>query len=275
MGILKQQSLTSWLQGMWSQNQNIWVGEWCQTNRQARYKLATQQAIGLRTKCAAWINGGNNVAGDSSQWKSRCILEWSLSSKQLMIVGLEQQHCAPKQEYSLPSIKNTFCFHYQYTPIRYAQFYVRYLIQNTGNLQISNRSYSIQSFRIDGHWKANDHWTFHFRSELKKQNQEISHLIFQDLEWHPMGRAWKFVGRYAVFSCPTWDSRIYAMERETTGGFYIPAYYGSGHRFYGLIQWKSTFMQLQTKLGIWMKHQSDTPLTQRMDIQIQAAFNFR
>jgi hypothetical protein len=133
----------------------------------------------------------------------------------------------------------------------------------------------IHSLRLDGNWKADENWTFHFRAEQKYQSQQSSLLIFQDLEWHPMGLAWKLIGRYAIFSCPTWDSRIYAMERETTGGFYIPAYYGSGHRCYGLIQWKSTFVQLQSKIGIWMKHGAALTLGERVDVQIQAAFNFR
>jgi hypothetical protein len=274
-GILKQHSLTSWMQGIWAQNQNIWVGELCQNQRHVRYKLATQQAIGLRTKCAAWMNGGKNVVGDSAQWKSRCILEWSLSSKQMLILGVEQQRMAAKQDYLLPSIKNIFCFHYQFSPIRYAQFYARYLVQSSNNLEISNYRNSIQSMRLDGHWKADENWTLHFRAEQKYQNRQMSRLIFQDLEWHPMGRAWKFIGRYAVFQCPNWDGRIYAMERETTGGFYIPAYYGSGYRCYGLIQWKSNFVQLQTKVGLWMKHESTLTLGQKLDIQIQAAFSFR
>ena len=270
-GVLKQHSLTSWMQGVWAQNQNIWVGELCQNQRQVRYKLATQQAIGLRTKCAAWINGGNNIVGDSAQWKSRCILEWSLSSKQMLIFGLEQQRMAAKQDYLLPSIKNIFCFHYQYSPVRYAQFYARYLVQSTNDFNISHRSEMIHSIRLDGNWKADENWTFHFRAEQKYQNQQSSLLIFQDLEWHPMGLAWKFIGRYAIFSCPTWDSRIYAMERETTGGFYIPAYYGSGHRLYALGSYQARAFQIQVKIGNWYKIQQSNF---HLDAEIYLRLNF-
>jgi len=64
-------------------------------------------------------------------------------------------------------------------------------------------------------------------------------MIYQDLVWK-FGFNWRLSARYALFDIPLSDARIYAYENDVLGFFSIPAFRGSGSRYY---------IMLNSKLG--------------------------
>ena len=66
--------------------------------------------------------------------------------------------------------------------------------------------------------------------------------------------------RYALFDCPSYDSRIYAYENEILYSYSIPAYYGTGSRLYAM-----TRITAGKHLDFWVRY-AQTWYTDRTSI---------
>ena len=56
------------------------------------------------------------------------------------------------------------------------------------------------------------------------------HLVYADLDIHPMSRPWRLRGRLTLFGTTGFDARLYAFEPGIPTRFAIPAFSGSGWR---------------------------------------------
>ncbi len=186
------------------------------------------------------------------------MLEWNFGKGQYLTLGREFERNQKDREVGTLGSSNKLFLQYQYEPQRYGKFYIRYLHQYLESPGDETYPYSLnRQLRGDGQWKADENWSLHTRAELHWTNEQKSTLAFQDLQWHPMGKSWKITMRYAIMNCSAWEGRIYAMEKETSGSFYIPAYHGNGNRYYVVCEYKKSHFQLQIKLGKWEKRQEN------------------
>jgi len=96
-------------------------------------------------------------------------------------------------------------------------------------------------------WQSRLEW----RSYQFENQSENGLLIYQDLSYKSLNSPISFSIRLALFDCPTFDSRIYAYERDVLYAFSIPAYNGVGNRYYLLIQWK-----VKKGIDFWFRYDS-------------------
>ncbi len=99
-----------------------------------------------------------------------------------------------------------------------------------------------QSFRLHFNYKV--HRTLSLKTRVEKswykrgeEGSSRGTLAFQDISWK-IGWKWKVNARYAIFTAPEYNSRIYAYENDILGFFSIPAYFMSGSRYYLMINYK-------------------------------------
>ena len=192
----------------------------------------------------------------ASQWLA--VIEWNLAKGQYLMGGWEWERSPENREIGALGIVHKHMLQYQYEPMRYSKFYFRYVTLRNDDIQEGFVAPSLQhQWRADGLWRADENWSLHARGEVHIAHGQKSSLAFQDVQWHPLGKAWRVTFRYAVMHSPHWEGRIYAMEKETSGSFYIPPYYGSGNRMYVVGEYKTPRWQIQTKIGKWHKRQQE------------------
>ena len=69
---------------------------------------------------------------------------------------------------------------------------------------------------------------------------QTGYLTYVDLLYKPRGSSISFTGRYALFDTPAYALRFYAFENNLLYAFSIPAYFGTGNRFYVNARWRPT-----------------------------------
>jgi hypothetical protein len=94
-----------------------------------------------------------------------------------------------------------------------------------------------ESLRFSSTFKIDNTWTYGMRLEQMRLKAGVNNsvggsMISQDLVYKPMGKRYSFNIRYALFSCPDFETRIYEFENDVPGAFSVLFYYGSGSRFY-------------------------------------------
>jgi hypothetical protein len=115
------------------------------------------------------------------------------------------------------------------------------MIEESRNYRFHLKYQLSENFR----WQSRIEW----RSYQFENLNENGLLVYQDLSFKSLNSPFSFSLRMAVFDCPTYDSRIYAYERDVLYAFSIPAYYGVGSRFYLLIQWK-----VKKGIDLWFRY---------------------
>ncbi|MEM7161662.1 MAG: hypothetical protein AAF487_04400 [Bacteroidota bacterium] len=80
------------------------------------------------------------------------------------------------------------------------------------------------------------------------QEREIGFLIYQDLNFQPLQSPWTIKLRYALFDTPSYDARLYAYESDLIYTFSIPAFSGTGTRWYAMCRYK-----FSRKIEFWIR----------------------
>lgn len=141
-------------------------------------------------------------------------------------------------------------------------FYLRYTFQNkernTGTDEIleSPSAQRCQSFRVNMSYSIDKNLRFKNRFEWKVidnsiQPRENGYLLYQDMDYEVPKMSLKFSFRYALFNTDSYDSRIYAYERDVRYALSTPAYYGIGSRLYLLVnynfkKWLQLYLRYST-----------------------------
>ena len=86
---------------------------------------------------------------------------------------------------------------------------------------------------------------------------EHGFLVFQDLIYQFPAEELKLYGRMAVFHTPSYNSRVYAYENDLLYNFSVPAYYGTGSRWYFMTAYEPV-----RNIKLWFKA-SQTIFTDR------------
>lgn len=77
---------------------------------------------------------------------------------------------------------------------------------------------------------------------------ERGYLLFQDFNYHPLGKPYGFATRFAVFNTESFNTRIYAFETEVLYAYSIIGLSGRGSRAYLLLTYSPTKW-----LDIWFR----------------------
>lgn len=199
-----------------------------------------------------------------------------------------------RYQVSFPSAGYEYLTQLQFTPRRGVSAYVRWRSE-TKSYNMTNPLDKLETL-VPTH---NQHLRLHFEAKItqnfsvdtrieqswyrKGENpMEKGFLIYQDVSWKPFWK-WKFTGRYAIFDAPEWNARIYAYENDVPGFYNIPAYTGTGSRYYAIIQFNPS-----KHLSFWLRYSrsafphdrilssglSEIQGSNRSEIKLQARVDF-
>jgi hypothetical protein len=109
------------------------------------------------------------------------------------------------------------------------------------------------NWRIQIEQKLNERVTLRSRVEcswFKKEsdNQETGYSVYGEISWRPARKKYLFNGRIQRFETGSYDSRIYAYEKDVLYSQAVPAFSGKGYRYYFNLQ-----LDLFKNLAIWVR----------------------
>jgi len=112
----------------------------------------------------------------------------------------------------------------------------------------------LQKIRFHITYKVSDNLRFKNRivlSEYKEEfkDKEYGFMMYQDIDYNFSNIPLSLNFRYALFNTDTYNTRIYAYEKDVLYAFSIPAYYSKGSRFYLNIKYT-----IHNYLDIWLRY---------------------
>lgn len=148
-----------------------------------------------------------------------------------------------------PSSGKEWLLQSTWAPSRNSELYLRFRSQvkeenaETAEGLMQLKAINKCNLRADARLKLSADIFFQMRTEwtrLKELNRKVNDgwLLFEEIDFRPMGRRWNLTLRYSVYSTANYDSRIYAFEQELPGSYSLPAYAGAGTSSYLLLRWK-------------------------------------
>lgn len=110
------------------------------------------------------------------------------------------------------------------------------------------------TFRFHMAYNLNEQWSLKSRVELNYFNNGFEpktkgYLAYQDLTWMAKNKDWTLTGRFGLFQTDEYDNRIYAYENDVLYSFSVPAYYGTGMRYYMMVKYRATRW-----MDIWVRY---------------------
>lgn len=147
-----------------------------------------------------------------------------------------------------PSVGRDFLLRMQYVKRRKFDAYAQYRWVNKmrnldlGNNFVSPLPYSLQRLRLHFGYKISKEWEIRDRVEFSffkdVNNSSPGLMMYQDVIYRPIAKAFSFNARYAIFDVSSFDARIYAYENDLLYEFYIPFFFNKGSRFYVNTRWR-------------------------------------
>lgn len=111
-----------------------------------------------------------------------------------------------------------------------------------------------EGYRAEINWQLNKNWQFQNRLEISQYKKgiakrEFGFLIYQDVDYSPMFAKLSGNVRFAYFSTPSYNSRIYAYEDDVLYSFAFGMYNGKGLRTYLNMRYN-----IFKKLNVWCRY---------------------
>jgi len=72
------------------------------------------------------------------------------------------------------------------------------------------------------------------------KGKQTGWMIYQELTFRSLKEKLSFSARYAIFNTDSYDTRIYAYEKDVLYAFSVPAMYATGSRYYLVVSWGIT-----------------------------------
>lgn len=166
------------------------------------------------------------------------------------IAGFQDLYAFPWYRYlaSSPTTGHESLFQVTYTVRRRLQVYARLryeskpynLSQEYASTEPTYRlvPHTRYYLRLHGTYELPPQWRYQARAEMSFYRRETftqGYLLYQDIRWQP-SFAVSLSLRWVIYRIASYDARIYTYEAMPPTTFYIPAYYGVGHRVYGLLR---------------------------------------
>ncbi len=204
----------------------------------------------------AATQNGNNEEGIYFGFLALLSKQWSLS-------GYLDFYQFPWLRYrsDFPSLGKDFLFQLNFTPSRRVVMYVKYRHKLKQENYNSEYDYLAQTADItQDNLRINVSWNLTHNIILKNRVEYVwyqnplvnkpdnGYLLYQDVLFRPAHLPFNLTFRYALFSTYSWNSRIYAYENDVLYAFSVPAYYGSGQRFYLIAK-----IDASKRLTFWLR----------------------
>lgn len=240
------------LQGfLWAGNRGFQIG-FLQRYYQVDYQSIQSNALGVNS-------GNNNEIGSSLS------MEIPLAKKLKANFNYDiYRHPWLRYQRDAPTAGSRQQLEMRYRINRKLEVYYRYQ-QIKRQRNSSEDELGVKTIKEEDGINHRLHLTYELSETLKWQSRIESRahyfdsgkskglLIYQDLSFNQLNFPLRFSLRYALFDCPSYESRIYAYERDVLYAFSIPAYNGIGARYYLLVQWK-----IRRGLDFWVRYDETT-----------------
>lgn len=110
------------------------------------------------------------------------------------------------------------------------------------------------NYRVNAVYKVSESVSLRTRLETvdyQRGSLPLQHgfLLYQDVVHRPLMSPVELTARFALFETGSYDARIYAYENDLVGLFTIPAYYGRGVRWYGML--RATPLR---RVDVWLRY---------------------
>jgi hypothetical protein len=158
----------------------------------------------------------------------------------------------------------------EYSPNYFVSMYAQYRFERKGKNLSGNTTNIDQIINHDKqnlrfHFSYNVSSQFALRSRIEfsfYQNQEFNQgfMLYQDLVFKPKAIPLKAQIRLAFFDTDNYDTRIYAYENDVLYAFSVPAYSGTGLRYYFNLSYR-----INRHFSLWLRF-SQTYFTDRVVI---------
>jgi hypothetical protein len=166
-----------------------------------------------------------------------------------------------------PSSGREWLCQLNWTPARYNELYLRFRrrikeenVNSSGEGLRLLEQMAQDNVRADARLKLSTAVFLQSRVEWTRLWNEFSvksdgWLMFQELDFKPLGKPWSLTFRYSVYTTSDYDTRIYAFEQELLGSFSLPAYYGAGTSSYILLRYR-----ILKGLDTWVRIATSKPV---------------
>src|SRR3546814_298804 len=108
--------------------------------------------------------------------------------------------------------------------------------------------------RLEAQYSWLENIKFRSRFEMSRykkgiESDETGLMVYQDVLYKPMGKAFSGNIRIAWFTTASYNSRIYAFENDVLYGYSFPAYSNKGMRTYMNVR-----CRLNWKIDLWLRY---------------------
>lgn len=228
------------------------------------YRNFSKNYVNLFSNPIAESSNGINENGLYTGFQLNFNKRWALN-------GYTDQFNYPWLRYLVdaPSSGKEHLITLEHSPSRKTTFYLRYRIKSKpqNNLsELSNIDFpelvSKEYLRLNAAWSY-EKFSFQSRAEFSKYNRpgtnlERGFLIFQDINFSALRGKLTFSTRFSIFETTSFNTAIYAYEKDVLYFFSVPPYYGKGMRNYFLVKYRAA-----KNLDVWFRIASTTYADQK------------
>lgn len=180
------------------------------------------------------------------------------------------QHKWLRFQTDAPSVGHEYFTQITYSPRKTTQLYFRFRdeTKQTNTKETSSKTNILATnrklnFRLHFQHKFTKALTWRSRIETvyfqNEGNWQQGWMMYQDLNYAPLGRLFSFSTRYALYETDNYDTRIYAYENDLLNSFSIPPYYYQGSRFYINVTYRATHhLMIQARLAQTILYNQNT-----------------
>lgn len=150
-----------------------------------------------------------------------------------------------------PSKRFDYSLQVNWNPTKKLEMYARYRQKNYELYSVSDTVKSGYRFHLS--YVTTPNITLKCRVELSNWNEvtkapEKGYVVYQDIVFKKTKSPLSLTFRYAMFDCPTYNSRIYMYENDVLYGYSIPALYNKGIRCYVVAKYR-----ISRNIDVWLR----------------------
>lgn len=153
-----------------------------------------------------------------------------------------------------PSTGCDYLLQITWTPNKQSELYTRVRIESKAQNQPAGdfampvaEQVLRKNWRSQVSYQVNKEWSLQNRVEVLWYETNYTHakktgfLCFQDIQYRPAAKSWKWSIRFQYFEAGDYDTRLYAFENSVMYSLSMPAFFNKGFRLNFVFQHKTKF----------------------------------
>lgn len=176
--------------------------------------------------------------------------------KNLEISGMFDQRLHPWLRFNSysPSVGQSARLRASWSKRKFISAYLEYFMEKSEqNSDQILEGINLTRFRFSASLPVSKNLEWRSRFDYAFLNGQKGSLIYQDLIINPTKIPFDFKIRWAIVDTYGYDMRFYAYENHLTNTFSMPAYFGTGHRWYVLSRFKTNHFTFEFKTAYTFK----------------------